>query len=277
MPRRVPRPPTRRQALAAGVASAVTLSSPRLRAEPTAWVDLRQVGPFVLRAAFPLASAGLDLDGLTRLESELRRVLALKPCREPIEVLLLPDEATHRRVVAERHPTAPYRRALFVRVGRRSTVFAYRHDDLATDLRHECTHALLHADLPMVPLWLDEGIAEYFEAPTADRPRGPAHLRALRWDLRLGRLTTVAQLEAKLELAELDATDYRFAWAWTHFMLHGPERVTTELWAYLATLRRGEPPGDLSRRLDAVDPRLNARFAAHFREWPAVLRRARSA
>ena len=35
----------------------------------------------------------------------------------------------------------------------------------ADDLRHEMTHAYLHAVVPNVPLWLDEGLAKYFELP----------------------------------------------------------------------------------------------------------------
>ncbi|GIT30210.1 MAG: hypothetical protein Ct9H300mP1_22560 [Planctomycetaceae bacterium] len=31
------------------------------------------------------------------------------------------------------------------------------------DLRHEFTHGVLHSSLKRVPLWLDEGLAEYFE------------------------------------------------------------------------------------------------------------------
>jgi hypothetical protein len=54
-------------------------------------------------------------------------------------------------------------------------VFAYRGEDFETDLRHECTHALLNAALPVVPLWLDEGLAEYFEVlPQSAIARKPA-------------------------------------------------------------------------------------------------------
>ena len=38
-------------------------------------------------------------------------------------------------------------------------------DHLRTDLRHELTHALLHGVLKDVPLWLDEGLAGFFELP----------------------------------------------------------------------------------------------------------------
>ena len=51
--------------------------------------------------------------------------------------------------------------------------------ELAVDLRHETTHAVLHGLLPMVPLWLDEGLAEYFEAPEANRLQRHPHFKAV--------------------------------------------------------------------------------------------------
>ena len=59
----------------------------------------------------------------------------------------------------------PYRPALFILEGGSPGVYTYRKPDLDIDVRHECTHALLHSALPVVPLWLDEGIAKYFEVP----------------------------------------------------------------------------------------------------------------
>ena len=46
-------------------------------------------------------------------------------------------------------------------------VYTYWGDRIQQDLRHELTHALLHSVLKDVPLWLDEGLAEYFELPPA--------------------------------------------------------------------------------------------------------------
>ncbi|MEM6328920.1 MAG: hypothetical protein AAF790_01595 [Planctomycetota bacterium] len=239
-------------------------------AQSAAWVDWRQVGPFVVHATADLTHLEPLLNELPRLEGELRRVLALRPCRQTIAVLILSSEAEHRALLGQRFPGVPYRRALFVKQGGRSTVFVYRHAELAVDLRHECTHALLHADLPMLPLWLDEGLAEYFEAPAGQRAFGNPHGEALRWNMRLGLVRGVAKLEERRELADLTARDYRFAWAWTHFLLHGPRPATEALWAYLAAIRRGEPPGDLSARLEQALPGANKRLVQHFRAWSSL-------
>ena len=55
-------------------------------------------------------------------------------------------------------------------------VFAQWGPDFRIDLHHEGTHALLHASLARVPLWLDEGLAKYFEVPPAQRANGNPYL-----------------------------------------------------------------------------------------------------
>ena len=247
--------------LAAGTALATggtSLAAP-------AWVDQRQVGPFVCMADFPLVNHEALLAELAPLEKELRRVLGVRPCQSTIYLHLLADQKKHQQYLAERFPSVPYRRALFVKQEGRSSLFAYLHKDLAIDVRHESTHALLHADLPMVPLWLDEGLAEYFEVPQKQRFRQNPHLRTLRWDLRLGRIPNMAELEAKRELQDLSVRDYRFAWAWTHFMLHGPAAGHAELVAFLNDIRRREAPGQLSERLERVVPNSADRLVWHFK------------
>ena len=275
-------PLSRRQALAAMAAGAAWCVAPSAQAaaEPR-WIDQRRLGPFICRSAFPLDDALLADADLASLELELRRVLALAPCQAQIEVLLLSDAQQHRRLIAERHPAAPYRRALYCQTKQqgqtkpRAVIYAYRHAQLAIDLRHECTHALLHADLPMVPLWLDEGLAEYFEPRPADRAHGPDHLEAVVAELSRGRLVSLTALEAKHDLAEMSDVDYRYAWAWTHFLLHGPAAASMQLWATLAALRRYEPPTPMSQRLAATLGQPDAAFAQHFRDWPRVLRASR--
>lgn len=249
---------------------------PALAAEPV-WADQRRLGPFVCRATFHLDDRLLAETDLAGLERELRRVLALRPCTEQIELLLVNDARQHERLIRSRHPEAPYRRALFYKIDRRSVIYAYRHAELAVDLRHEGTHALLHADLPMVPLWLDEGLAEYFEPKPAERPYGPDHLPRVLADARRGVAPSLADVEARRDLAEMTQADYRTAWAWTHFLLHGPTDATRQLWATLASLRRWEPPGRMSDRLATAFPSPDKAFVEHFRGWPAVLRAASAA
>jgi hypothetical protein len=260
---------SRRRFLATGgLAVAVAIAGTRrTTAAATPWVDRDSYGPFQCVAAFSLASLdGVD-DDLARLEQELQRTLALPPARDPIEVFMLADEASHRAMLAELFPRVPYRRALYVQREGRAAVYAFRHPDLAIDLRHECTHALIHASLPEVPLWLDEGLAEYFEMPQPERAFGHPSLAAVRWNLRLGMHRTIESLEGADDLSQMGGVEYRFSWAWVHFMLHGPVAAHRALVRQLADLGRGKSETQMSARLRAAIPQLDERMVQHFEKW----------
>lgn len=204
---------------------------------------------------------------LSGLELEIHRTLAVPPARQSVDVFLLADEESHRSFLKQLYPQVPYRRALYVRRGGRGAIYAYRHDELPVDLRHESTHALLHATLPEVPLWLDEGLAEYFEMIEGKRASGHPHLAALRWNLRLGMMRSVESLEERQEVGDMGSVEYRFAWAWVHFMLHGPLAAHRTLVGYLADIRRDRPVGLMSSRLRAAMPDLDERMVKHFKNW----------
>jgi hypothetical protein len=137
------------------------------------------------------------------------------------------------------------------------------------DLRHECTHALLHSVLPVVPLWLDEGLAKYFEVPASERAFGHPYFNDLKWkwSLRLGMVRSIQSLEERDTLAELDAADYRYSWAWVHFMLHGPAPARAELVNYLACYQQSVPAGNLSTRLAQAVPNPTEQMIRHFKHW----------
>ncbi|HYO24963.1 MAG TPA: hypothetical protein VEQ85_08435 [Lacipirellulaceae bacterium] len=260
---------TRRDFLAAsGAAAAFAWLSPaRAMAGQHAWVDRRSYGPFQVAGEFPLATLEGTFAELSRLEQELRRTLGVPPAYETVEVFLLANEAAHRALLTQLYPRVPYRRALYVQRDRQAAVYAYRHPELPVDLRHECTHALLHANLAMVPLWLDEGLAEYFEMPEAQRAFAHPHLATLKWNLRLGMQRTVESLESAADLSDMGGVEYRFSWAWVHFMLHGPVAAHRALVQFVADIRRGTPPGALSARLHAAVPDLERRMVQHFKQW----------
>jgi hypothetical protein len=231
------------------------------------WIDHQSYGPFQCRATFPLSSLATLFQELSALELELQRTLAVPPAAQAVDVYLLESKRSHQELLSQLYPQVPYRRALYVQRGGRGSVYAYRHHELAVDLRHECTHALLHTNLSMVPLWLDEGLAEYFEMPRELRAFDHPHLKKLRWNLRFGMIPDVASLEAYQDLVEMGGAEYRFAWAWVHFMLHGPLPVHRTLVRYLADIRRGNPPGQLSERLNRETPNLERQLVMHFKQW----------
>jgi hypothetical protein len=224
-------------------------------------------GPFICRAEFSLEGIEDLVEDLAQLQHDLIRALDVPPASETIHLYLFRDEQSYRQFLSLHLPDVPYRRALYVKRGGTGMVFAYRSRQFAVDVRHECTHALLHASLPMVPLWLDEGLAEYFELPPTERAFDNPHLSALRWRAYLGLDCSLEDVENIDRLSEMSGADYRDAWAWTHFMLHGPREAHVELVRFLADIRNRTPPGALSDRLRHRLPDLAGRFTAHFKRW----------
>ena len=231
------------------------------------WIDWRVAGPFVCRADFPLDGIEGLFDDLARLQNDLVRNLGVPAAKERIELYLFRDQWSYRRFLNRYLAGVPYRRALYVKSGGRGMVFAYRSAQFEVDIRHECTHALLHAVLPMVPLWLDEGLAEYFEVSPSKRAFDNPHLAGVRWCVRLGIVPRLGKLEKEHDLSQMGGSEYRNAWAWTHFMLHGSVEAHDELVRFLADIQASTPPGLLSQRLQRRVPELERRFAAHFKSW----------
>jgi hypothetical protein len=234
-----------------------------------AWLDSRRIEPFVIQATFPLAEYDQLFHELPELQREISRTLGIPPARAPIEIFLFSSANEYRSYLEKHFPKVPYRPALFIWDGGTPAVYAYRKPELDIDLRHECTHALLHAVLPVVPLWLDEGLAKYFEVPAHRRASGHPYFDDLKWkwSLRLGMVRTIESLEQRDKLTDMDAADYRYSWAWVHFMLHGPESAHQALVSFLACYRASVPAGKLSVHLAAAVPHPTEQMIQHFKNW----------
>src|SRR5207237_9102591 len=110
---------------------------------------------------------------LAGLREQVHKELQLPGTTTIVQVFLFEDKERYERFMQLKHPDLPKRRAFFVAQPRRLgggedlLVYTYWGDRIQQDLRHELTHALLHCVLKDVPLWLDEGLAEFFEVPPA--------------------------------------------------------------------------------------------------------------
>ena len=231
------------------------------------WSDSRVFGPFVCRADFSLAGHEQVFNDLADIQRDLIQRLSIPQSQERIEVYLFKSRDSYNDYVKQWFPQVPYRRALYVKNNGPGMVLVYLSNDLATDIRHECTHALLHAALPMVPLWLDEGLAEYYEMPPAQRTCENPHRSSTVWYFRLGQVPPLRNLEVKRELSQMGRSEYRNAWAWVHFMIHGPPAAREELVGFLADIRNGAPPGELSSRLASRLSDPEAAMVQHFKTF----------
>ena len=108
----------------------------------------------------------------------------------------------------------------------------------------------MHSSVPTLPLWLDEGFAEYFEVPRGSRGINAAHLQHLAARLQQGQwrpdLRRMEQCQSAFSMTQ---DDYAEAWAWVHFLLHTRPEHQELLRGYLGALRRDGLAEPLSGRL----------------------------
>lgn len=222
-------------------------------AEENATSEIRR-GPFIVRADFDLTPLEEELRELDSLLDEMTRTFRLPKLRENVVVRIFRDETTWRKYWNREFASTPYRRALydrknylFDRDGANGRVYLCVNPSFANDLRHECAHAVLGAALGRsVPIWLDEGIAEYFEAPKESRLTNETWRPRTVERLRRGEFSSLEALEKLSEMNEMTPVKYCDSWAWVCWFLNGPETVRDVLPQYLNDLA--------SRKLFAAKP-----------------------
>jgi hypothetical protein len=204
-------------------------------------------------------------DELAHLRDQVYQQLQLPPANTVVQIYLFEDRERYERFMKSKYPDLPKRRAFFVaqprNVGTEDLlVYTYWGDRIQQDLRHELTHALLHAVLKDVPLWLDEGLAEYYEVPPECHGTNAQHLENL---TKPGAKTDLARLEQLSQVQQMAPAEYREAWAWAHLLLHGKPQAKELLLAYLHQLKTTADAGLLRPRLLAVYPAPEDALAHH--------------
>lgn len=226
------------------------------------------VGPYRIWTNGPVVAEDPAIHQLLGLENQLRRQLALRvdPAESPVDIYILDDQSAFEHFLKFYYPELPTRRAFFLARGNKRVVYAYRGERLIEDLRHEATHALLHASIADMPLWLDEGLAEYFEVPEDWRGVNAEHVRRLPRDLADGWSPDLERLERLRDVREMTPRDYRESWAWVHYLIEGPATGRTALLGYLADLRSQPRPTPLSSRLAPGEQPAEIRMVAHLEQ-----------
>ena len=235
----------------------------------SAWQFQQEAGPYVIRSDFKLTKVPGLVDKLVKLENDIDRLLHIGTPSERVYLYLFRNKRSYQEYVRKHFPDVPDRKAIYIKKGGPGMVFAYLSNSILVDLRHETTHALLHANLAMVPLWLDEGLAEYFEVASKERMHGNRHLRAVKWKNRLGRLRSIEALEGISDITRMRQSEYEESWSWIHFILHDDPQIKAELLSYISDIKNLNPPGKLSRRLRAHKHDLDSCYRKHVRSWPS--------
>jgi hypothetical protein len=242
-----------------------------------------RVSKFVFYADVPLEPNDLVFRELEDLPDQIQRELRLPAGNNIVQVFLFEDQERYEAFMKERFPWLPVRRAYFIADQKRPgsaddlAVYTWIGEHLRTDLRHELTHALLHGVLKGVPLWLDEGLAGFFEQPPHHDGINPDHLDKLRKELRAGEFKPdLTRLERIAQVKQMEKPEYREAWAWVHYMLRGDPTAQAALLGYLQQLREDPDPGSLLGKLKETLPDPNHGLMEHLQRTEFLPPRARA-
>jgi hypothetical protein len=227
-----------------------------------------RVSQFVFFADFDVDQRLPLFTELANLREQVYKDLHLPSANTVVSVYLFEDRERYERFMRAKYPELPRRRAFFVaqpRVGSTEELLVYTYwgERIQEDLRHELTHALLHSVIRDVPLWLDEGLAEYFEVPAGWRGVNYQHLDHLLPGSGVSFQPNLARLEDLKQVDQMKPGEYRESWAWVHFMLHTTPGAKQVLIDYLRELRCGNAEAVLRPRLAAAVPTLDTALANH--------------
>lgn len=183
----------------------------------------------------------------------------------PVEVLLIGDDATMKQLEPEYNGRKVDVAGFYQRGEDRDFIVLSGHSESLTSVAyHELSHYFLSRGLASKPIWLNEGLADYFA--TAEIRDDEVLLGAIPQD-RMQRLRTTPLIPLK-ELFSVDTSSadynesakagifYAESWAFVHYMLHGEH--ARQFKAYLEALTKGD--ADLLRFLSVSERDLEIEF-----------------
>jgi len=235
--------------------AAIIVASLGLLAGCRTWQTARPVtapqtltqGQLVITSDFALPADERLLGELRAQREVIAKLLNVPTSDELIHVCLFGSQGKYLDFLHTHYPNFPERRAFFVETPNRLEVFAHWNGRIAEDLRHEVAHGHLHSIVRNLPLWLDEGLAEFMEVPPEQQGFNSPHideiltaLQTSRWQPDLDRLEKLPGAEVMTQL------DYAEAWAWVYFLLQTEPARRELLQQYIATLRKDPNPPPLS-------------------------------
>jgi len=235
--------------LIAGVAGCSTLGDRGKQLVPTN--HQFRTGPFLFSSDFELKKDSPVVLSLESLEREVAKTLDLDaiPSDPTIEIYILNDRDSFSHFLRFYYPELPTRRAFFLAQGESRVVYTFMGPKLEEDLRHEATHALLNLRFGDLPLWLDEGLAEYFEVVSPADAGSQEHLDKLPADLAGGWKPELGRLEALADIRQMTPGDYRESWAWVYALLNQNLAGKSTLLAYLRETPTSRSETKLAARL----------------------------
>ena len=204
----------------------------------------------VIHSDFRVSRHHQLLDELVEQQAYVSRMLTLPISEEPIHVFLFNSAEEYERYMQGSFPLLPRRPAFFVEDENGLAIYAHWSDRVAEDLRHEVAHGYLHSGALTLPLWLDEGLAEFFEVPQTSGGINLPHIDLLIRSRDSGNWKPdLSVLESKSTLAEMLQLDYAEAWLWSHWLLKTTSKRRNWLQQHLKDLCHQDNATSLSRRI----------------------------
>jgi len=192
----------------------------------------------VIHSDFQVSRYHRMLDELTALRWDVSGKLDLTISDEPIHIYLFRTDRRYKEFMRHSFPELPQRRAFFIETDTGLNVYAHWGNHIAEDLRHEVVHGYLHSGVPNLPLWLDEGLAEYFEVPRGHQGCNASHIELLRDHMRQQTWQPdLNRLERLTMASEISLLDYAESWAWVHLFLETERSRKDFLQVYLKRLQ----------------------------------------
>lgn len=240
-------------------------------------------GVVVCESDFPVSNIEAFRTEIIDLQTDLIDYLGVPRPNEKIGLCLFAKRESYVAFLREIFPQAPTNRpALYIKDRGSGILFLQVDDRLIVNLRHEMTHAILNASLRYVPIWLDEGLAKYFETPRGDRALESPFLDPVadRASSFLVPVPSLARLEKMTKMEQFGPDQYRDAWAWTHFLIHYSPDTQRLLGRYLYSLRSENRIGMTAARAAEIQkttpmtallkqemPDYKQAYKAHFEQW----------
>ncbi len=250
------------------------ISAPPATTTRDGWPYHVAVDYFEIHSTVPLDEMQEPLNRLRSLRTDVSSTLNIPLSDEPIHIAIFRDRIEFDQYVKHYFPTAPERRALFIRDRGNGLVLTYCQEQWHVDVRHECVHAMLHAaakgegNSASIPLWLDEGLAEYFEVEGSHPEQHPIHGPSVRTKLRYGQVCEIDTLESIGATAQFTPTDYRDSWSAVNLLIHHSAASRLALQSYLQDILAGRARGLISHRIRIAIPDWREEFRMFYRNPP---------
>jgi hypothetical protein len=217
-----------------------------------------------IHSDFRLPQQHRMFDDLVMRQQEVIRDLKLPDSEEVLHIYLFDSPPAYHRYLRTVAPDLSDRRAVFIKTDIDLAVIAHWNSRVADDLRHEATHGFLHRVTPRIPLWMDEGLAEYYEVDRSQDGLNRPHVYLLANEFREGRWhPNLERLERWENVADFQQPEYAEAWLWIHFLRNHSETSRQLIPDYLAELRSSNPPAAFSQRVFANFPDAPVKLLEH--------------